>query len=141
MLYNDFFTSMVLNEANGKPTDGVTPPDDPPDFTKEQQPDAGADPNAAPPDNADAAEQAPPEEQPQDDQGGDPNAEGQPEEDPNTNLSAPILDENNNTVDEPEITTTTITEKDAPEENIWKAFLSWKNFQLGIFCFCGPCKN
>ena len=65
----------------------------------------------------------------------------QPEEDPNTNLSAPILDENNNTVDEPEITTTTITEKDAPEENIWKAFLSWKNFQLGIFCFCGPCKN
>ena len=83
MLYNDFFTSMVLNEANGKPTDGVTPPDDPPDFTKEQQPDAGADPNAAPPDNADAAEQAPPEEQPQDDQGGDPNAEGQPEEDPN----------------------------------------------------------
>ena len=83
VLYNDFFTSMVLNEANGKPTDGVTPPDDPPDFTKEQQPDAGADPNAAPPDNADAAEQAPPEEQPQDDQGGDPNAEGQPEEDPN----------------------------------------------------------
>ena len=65
----------------------------------------------------------------------------QPEEDPNTNLSAPILDENNNTVDAPEITTTTITEKDAPEENIWKAFLSWKNFQLGIFCFCGPCKN
>ena len=83
MLYNDFFTSMVLNEANGKPTDGVTPPDDPPDFTKEQQPDAGADPNAAPPDNADAAEQAPQEEQPQDDAGGDPNAEGQPEEDPN----------------------------------------------------------
>lgn len=83
MLYNDFFTSMVLNEANGKPTDGVTPPDDPPDFTKEQQPDAGADPNAAPPDNADTAEQAPQEEQPQDDAGGDPNAEGQPEEDPN----------------------------------------------------------
>ena len=46
---------MVLNEANGKPTDGVTPPDDPPDFTKEQQPDAGADPNAAPPDNADGS--------------------------------------------------------------------------------------
>lgn len=71
MLYNDFFTSMVLNEANGKPSDGVTPPDDPPDFTTDQQqdqPDAGADPNAAPPDDPNAA---PPEEQPQE---GDPNA-------------------------------------------------------------------
>lgn len=74
---------MVLNEANGKPTDGVTPPDDPPDFTKEQQPDAGADPNAAPPDNADAAEQAPQEEQPQDNAGGDPNAAADPNADPN----------------------------------------------------------
>lgn len=85
---------MVLNEANGKPTDGVTPPDDPPDFTKEQQPDAGADPNAAAPDNADAAEQAPPEEQPQDDVGGDPNAEGQPEEDPNAAAADPNADPN-----------------------------------------------
>ena len=84
MLYNDFFTNMVLNEANGKPSDGVTPPDDPPDFTTDQQqdqPDAGADPGAAPPDDQNAA---PPEEQPQE---GDPNAEEQPE-DPNADPGA-----------------------------------------------------
>ena len=88
MLYNDFFTSMVLNEANGKPSDGVTPPDDPPDFTTDQQqdqPDAGADPGAAPPDDPNAA---PPEEQPQE---GDPNAEGQPE-DPNAAPDDPNAD-------------------------------------------------
>lgn len=88
MLYNDFFTNMVLNEANGKPSDGVTPPDDPPDFTTDQQqdqPDAGADPNAAPPDDPNAA---PPEEQPQE---GDPNAEEQPE-DPNAAPDDPNAD-------------------------------------------------
>lgn len=88
MLYNDFFTSMVLNEANGKPSDGVTPPDDPPDFTTDQQqdqPDAGADPGAAPPDDPNAA---PPEEQPQE---GDPNAEEQPE-DPNAVPDDPNAD-------------------------------------------------
>lgn len=88
VLYNDFFTNMVLNEANGKPSDGVTPPDDPPDFTTDQQqdqPDAGADPNAAPPDDPNAA---PPEEQPQE---GDPNAEGQPE-DPNAAPDDPNAD-------------------------------------------------
>lgn len=88
MLYNDFFTSMVLNEANGKPSDGVTPPDDPPDFTTDQQqdqPDAGADPGAAPPDDPNAA---PPEEQPQE---GDPNAEEQPE-DPNAAPDDPNAD-------------------------------------------------
>ena len=88
MLYNDFFTSMVLNEANGKPSDGVTPPDDPPDFTTDQQqdqPDAGADPNAAPPDDPNAAS---PEEQPQE---GDPNAEEQ-QEDPNAPPDDPNAD-------------------------------------------------
>lgn len=88
MLYNDFFTSMVLNEANGKPSDGVTPPDDPPDFTTDQQqeqPDAGADPGATPPDDPNAA---PPEEQPQE---GDPNAEEQPE-DPNAAPDDPNAD-------------------------------------------------
>lgn len=66
----------------------------------------------------------------------------QPEESPKATIEPPPPEENNNTTETPEVTTTTNTTDQKPphHENIWKAFFSCKNFQLGSFCFCGPCK-